>query len=124
MPHNASIPTTAQSLGALIKSARDIMRKDRKGSEMTNGIFLWRPRIGNCNCGTSTKPDQFRKTFNPELDVANSLAVKSSDHNWLLRRNLRFSGGVFANQYRRMSSRSFTAWLALTSRSLFFFDFY
>ena len=29
MPKPASIPTTAQSLGALLKSARDIMRKDK-----------------------------------------------------------------------------------------------
>jgi hypothetical protein len=30
MPNNASIPTTAQSLGTLSKSARDIMRKDKR----------------------------------------------------------------------------------------------
>ena len=29
MPKPASIPTTAQSLGSLLKSARDIMRKDK-----------------------------------------------------------------------------------------------
>ncbi len=29
MPKPASTPTTAQSLGALLKSARDIMRKDK-----------------------------------------------------------------------------------------------
>ena len=54
--------------------------------------FSGGPELEIAIAALSTKPDQFRKTFNPELDVANSLAVKSSDHNWLLRRNLRFSG--------------------------------
>ena len=47
--------------------------------------------------------DQFRQTFNPKLDIQNStlqnsLAVKSSDHSWLLRRNFRFSCGMFAKR--------------------------
>ena len=44
-----------------------------RGSGMTNGVFLLKPRIPNYNCGTLEKADQFRDTFKPELDVAEQL---------------------------------------------------
>ncbi len=65
----------------------------------------------------SKEPINFGRRSTQNSTLQNSLAVKSSDHSWLLRRYFRFSGGVFAKRYRRMTRRSFTAWLAVTSRS-------
>jgi len=51
--------------------------------------FGRRSLLRSVNCGR-------RSSQNSTLQ--NSLAVKSSDHSWLLRRYFRFSGGVFAKR--------------------------
>ena len=38
MNNSATQPTTAQSLGALLKSARDIMRKDKGRERKAKGL--------------------------------------------------------------------------------------
>jgi len=45
-----------------------------KGSGMTNGVFLLKPGIRNCNYGGTLKmADLFGQTFTPELHVAKQL---------------------------------------------------
>ena len=55
----------------------------------------------------SPSPSNLGRRSSQNSTLQNNFAVKSSDHSWLLRRNVRFSGGVFAKRYRRKRSWNF-----------------
>jgi hypothetical protein len=63
------------------------------------------PEFGIATAALSQTPINFGRRSTQNSTLQNSLAVKSSDHSWLLRRYFRFSGGVFVTRYLRMTRR-------------------
>jgi len=53
----------------------------------------------------SRRPINFGRRSIQNSTLQNSLAVKSREHRWLLRKYFRFFGGVFAKRYRRMKKQ-------------------
>ena len=66
------------------------------------------PELGITIAVFSQRPINFGSRSSRNCTLQKSLAVKSSDHSWLLRRYFRFSGVVFATRYRRITKQFLT----------------